>query len=373
MKIISIVGARPQFVKLMPIVKVIDSFENGKIIHKTIHTGQHYDYLMNKVFFDELGIPEPDYNLEVGSASQGLQTGEMLKKIEDVLLKEKPDWVLVYGDTNSTLAGALAASKLHIPVAHIEAGLRSFNKRMPEEINRILTDHVSTILFCPTKTAVENLKKEGFTNIINNGEILSEDYPLDGIQFDISNPLVVNVGDIMYEVLKYSLEIAERKSDILLKLNLKQKEYYVLTMHRAENTSSVERFKELINFVIETSEGLPVIFPIHPRTQKFIEQNNIEIPEPIKVIESLSYFDMIWLSKNAKMIYTDSGGLQKEACWMGVPCVTLREETEWVETIESGWNVLWRKYNGEILTKLEKAFNINDRTSAKIINIIIKL
>lgn len=372
MKVLSIVGARPQFVKLMPIVRAVEEFnKNGyNIIHKIVHTGQHYDYLMNKVFFDELGLPEPDYNLEVGSGEHGFQTGEMLKRIEDVLLKERPDWVLVYGDTNSTLAGALASAKLHIPVVHIEAGLRSYNKKMPEEINRVLSDHISTILFCPTEKAVENLKKEGFTNILNSGKPIPEDYAFESIYFDINNPLVVNVGDVMYEVLIYSIEIAEKKSKILEELNLKPKGYCVLTIHRAENTDKPEKFKELINFVVETSQGMPVIFPIHPRTKKFVIENKIDIPEPIRVIEPLSYFDMIWLSKNAKMIYTDSGGLQREACWMQVPCLTLRDETEWIETIERGWNILWREYNQKSFTKLEKAFNMNDKASIKIIRLI---
>ncbi|MEO0129207.1 MAG: UDP-N-acetyl glucosamine 2-epimerase [candidate division WOR-3 bacterium] len=351
MKIISVVGARPQFIKVMPLISAIKKF---RIKHVLVHTGQHYDYEMSKVFFDELEIPEPDYNLGVGSGTHGEQTGEMLKRIEQVLIKEKPDWVLVYGDTNSTLAGALAAKKLHIKLAHIEAGLRSYNRLMPEETNRVLTDHCSDILFCPTENAVKNLKKEGFTNILNNGKLISlnESFPRPlgervGVRGKISTsvfPIVLNVGDIMYDALLMSLPIAEKKSKILEKLKLRPKEYYLATIHRAENTDDPKRLKNIIKALIQISKHKPVIFPIHPRTYKKISELGLlnpksEIRNP-KLIKPVGYLDMLLLEKNALKIITDSGGVQKEAYLLKVPCITLREETEWVETVESGWNVV---------------------------------
>ncbi|GAB6183591.1 UDP-N-acetylglucosamine 2-epimerase (non-hydrolyzing) [Thermodesulfovibrio hydrogeniphilus] len=315
-KVASIVGARPQFIKLKP---VANALENAKIEHVIIHTGQHYDYEMSKVFFQELSLPEPKYNLGVGSALHGKQTGQMLEKIEKVLLEEKPDIVLVYGDTNSTLAGALAAVKLHIPVAHVEAGLRSYNKRMPEEINRVLTDHVSDLLFCPTHTAVENLKKEGIEK---------------GVFF---------VGDVMYDaVLEYG-KIAQRKSQILGRLALDTKSYALATVHRAENTDNLKRLENIFLGLSKLAQnGLKVIVPLHPRTRKVLSTLSISesLPSNLLIIEPVSYLDMLMLEKNARVILTDSGGVQKEAFFFRVPCVTLREETEWVETVETGWNAL---------------------------------
>ncbi len=337
-KIASIVGARPQFIKLIPIVKAINSSINNsyKIKHLIIHTGQHYDYLMNKVFFDELQIPEPDYNLEVGSGTHGYQTGTMLKKIEEVLLKEKPNIVIVYGDTNSTLAGALAAVKLHIPIAHIEAGLRSYNKLMPEEINRILTDHISTYLFCPSKTAVKNLKKEG----IKKGVYL--------------------VGDVMYDTLLITLEIAKNKDHtIIQKLNLKPKEYALVTIHREENTTNFEIFNSIFSAIVEiANNGLTVVFPVHPRTRKVINTifSDFSLPSNLLLIEPISYLDMILLEANSKVILTDSGGVQKEAFFLKVPCITLRQETEWIETVKLGWNTLAGTQKEKII---KAVFNLN--------------
>lgn len=310
MKILTVVGARPQFVKAAAVSRIL----REKHTEVLLHTGQHYDERMSEVFFRELGIPEPDYNLEVGSAGHSVQTGEMLIRMESIFEQEKPDWVLVYGDTNSTLAGALVASKLHIPLAHVEAGLRSFNREMPEEINRVLTDHVSHLLFCPAQKAVENLKLEGV---------------ISGVHV---------VGDVMYDAVLRHADAAEKKSSILNSLGLKPKQYLLATVHRASN---VDDTTKLLN-ILETFSMLaePVVFPVHPRTRKAIESAGFKVGENIKLIEPVGYLDMLWLEKNARMILTDSGGVQKEAYWFGTPCATLREETEWVETVESGWNVV---------------------------------
>jgi len=335
MKLISIVGARPQFVKLAPLCSQLKNFP--EVEHFILHTGQHYDYRMSKIFFDQLGIPEPNWNLEIGSGTHGWQTAEMVKKIEQVLLEEKPNWVLVYGDTNSTLGGALAAVKLHIPVAHIEAGLRSYNRMMPEEINRVLTDHCSTVLFCPTKASMDNLSKEGMKGhlIFKNGRWVKTGE-------ERSVQWCAMVGDLMHEVLKMSLDIANRESTILPSLGLDPDSYYVVTVHRAENTDNPENFMNILEGLARVSKRYPVIFPIHPRTKKLMEQINKESisADNIKFIDPVSYFDMLVLVKNARAVLTDSGGLQKEAYILGTPCVTLRGETEWIETVEMGWNVL---------------------------------
>ena len=311
MKIASVVGARPNFIKCAPLSREIRKVHNEIIIH----TGQHYDYEMNKVFFDELKIPEPDYHLGVGSGNHGEQTGEMLKRTEEVLMKEEPDLVLVYGDTNSTLAGALAASKLHIKVGHIEAGLRSYDKSMPEEINRVLTDHCSDILFCPTETSVENLNREGVTN----GVYLT--------------------GDVMVDALKGNIEIAEKKAMILNELDLKPKEYYLATVHRAENTDDFNKLKSIVDAFCAIEN---LVFPCHPRTEKYLKGYGLwdRLVENARVIKPVGYLDMQVLEKNAKKILTDSGGVQKEAYIFKVPCITLRNTTEWIETVEDGWNVL---------------------------------
>jgi UDP-GlcNAc3NAcA epimerase len=311
--IVTVVGARPQFIKAAPVSKALAQAGLREIL---IHTGQHFDDKMSALFFRELDIPAPAYQLDINSLSHGAMTGRMLEAIEAVLLKEKPALMLVYGDTNSTLAGALAAAKLHIPVAHVEAGLRSFNRAMPEEINRILTDQLSDILFCPTATAVEHLAAE---NIREH---------------------VMQVGDVMMDATQNAVSRAEKESHILTTLGLAPKTYAVATLHRAENTDDAARFARLIAWLESQGEAQPIIMPLHPRTRKIIAA----LPQPLKhltLIEPLGYLDMAWLVHHARAVFTDSGGLQKEAYFHHVPCVTLREETEWVETIEAGWNRLW--------------------------------
>ena len=313
MKVASIVGARPQFIKAAVVSRELRKHHQEVLIH----TGQHYDANMSRLFFRELDIPEPEYNLGVGSGPQGAQTGKMLARIERVLRKEKPEWVLVYGDTNSTLAGALAAAKLYIPVAHVEAGLRSFNRRMPEELNRILVDHISDSLFAPTETAMKNLEREG----------LAERAHL--------------VGDVMEEALRYYLPLARTRSSILDRLQLEPKTYYLVTVHRAENTDVKMNLANILQALVQLDR--PVIFPIHPRTRKMIKRFGLEHvfdSQHIRFIDPVGYLEMLMLEENAAAILTDSGGVQKEAYWLRVPCVTLREETEWVETVESAWNVL---------------------------------
>lgn len=311
MKIVSIIGARPQFIKCAPVSRALRT-DHQEIL---VHTGQHYDENMSGIFFEELSIPTPDYHLGIGSGSHGAQTGRMLVAIEEVLLQEEPDMVLVYGDTNSTLAGALAAAKLHIPVAHVEAGLRSFDRSMPEEINRVLTDHASDLLFVPTENGVANLASEG----IEKG--------------------VYRVGDVMVDALLFNRELAA-KSDILNRLDLDAGAYYLATVHRASNTDAEQNLRSIM--AAFASLDKPVIFPAHPRTRKFLEQYGIT-PESItnvRIIEPLPYLDMVRLLSQAAAVLTDSGGVQKEAYILQIPCITLRKNTEWVETVEDGWNVL---------------------------------
>lgn len=312
MKIVSIVGARPQFIKATAVSRAIREAHTEVLVH----TGQHYDDNMSAVFFAELEIPQPDYHLGIGSGAHGAQTGAMLGKIEQVLLSEKPDWVLVYGDTNSTLAGALAAAKLHLPVAHVEAGLRSFNRAMPEEINRVVADHLSHLLLCPSQTAVDNLKAEGITQ---------------GVHL---------VGDVMADTLGAAAERARQGSIILERLQLAEKKFLLATVHRAENTDDPARLTHLLAAFAQIAE--PIVFPVHPRTRKALARlGNPEAACPnLVLIEPVGYLDMVRLEQAARMILTDSGGIQKEAYWLGVPCVTLRPETEWVETVQLGWNQL---------------------------------
>jgi len=326
MKIITVLGARPQFIKAAPVSRELRKVHTELIIH----TGQHYDANMSDIFFEELEIPKPDFHLGVGSGNHGKQTGEMLTKIEEILVDEKPDYLLVYGDTNSTLAGALAASKLHIPVIHIEAGLRSFNKKMPEEINRIMTDHVSNLLFCPTKTAVQNLENE---HILEN---------------------VFNVGDVMYDAVDYNLKLAEDKSEILENEKLTSKEYYLITVHRAENTDDHAKMKDVIEAFTRIKGDK--VWPIHPRTRKVIEDQGFDLTEVpgLHVIDPVGYLDMLTLEKNARKIITDSGGVQKEAYFMQIPCITMREQTEWVETLEGNANILVGTDPKKIVSAVEK-------------------
>lgn len=313
MKVITIVGARPQFVKAAPVCRELAKAEVEEVM---VHTGQHYDHLMSQVFFNNLKISTPRYELRVGSGTHGVQTGNMLAKIESVLVKEQPDWVLVYGDTNSTLAGALAAAKLHIPIAHIEAGLRSFNRRMPEEINRVLTDHVSQLLFAPTAVAIENLRCEG---IVRGAHL---------------------VGDVMYDAAIEHSAIARDTSKALATLGLVPKTYLLATIHRAENTDSADRLHNLIDSLRQLSRDEKVILPVHPRTRPYIGRLELQGAPNLVVLEPLSYLDMLKVMVNARVVLTDSGGVQKEAQWLEVPCVTLRDETEWVETVSCGWNQL---------------------------------
>ena len=343
MKIVTIVGARPQFIKAVPVSRAIQKSnqeDSGSHIQEIIvHTGQHFDVDMSDVFFKELNIPRPDYNLGINSASHGAMTGRMLEKIEEILIKEKPDWVLVYGDTNSTLAGALAAVKLHIPVAHVEAGLRSFNREMPEEHNRVLTDHCAYILFCPTETAVNNLRNEGFTNIVNDGKLVESIDP--SLFAPHASPQALNVGDTMYDAVLQFSEIAQRRSTILEDLGIKPKEYLLATIHRPYNTDIPENLQNILSAFLEINE--PIIFPVHPRTRKILDANFSSPLTPhisLKIIGPVGYLDMLILEQNAKVILTDSGGMQKEAYFFGVPCVTMRTETEWTETVEAGWNVV---------------------------------
>ncbi len=329
MKIITIIGARPQFIKASSVSRAIQKFNKRKKILQEvlIHTGQHYDYQMDLVFFEELKVPKPKYNLGVGSGSHARQTGLILERVEPLLEKEKPNVVLVYGDTNSTLGGALASSKLNIPVAHVEAGLRSYNRRMSEEINRVLTDHLSTFLFCPTTQAVKNLEKEG----IKNGK----------------GKIVKNVGDVMYDSVLHYSKIAEKRSSILKDLGLINHHsslitnYYLATLHRAENTDDPKRLRSILRGLNEIGRKNPVIFPIHPRTKKMVKAFSLtSLTNHLYLIDPVSYLDMLKLEKNARLILTDSGGVQKEAFWLGIPCLTLRDETEWGETVRSGWNLL---------------------------------
>lgn len=330
MKFITIVGARPQFIKAAVVSRAIaehNKLNKGEYIEeKIIHTNQHYDKNMSDIFFKEMHIPQPHYNLHVGGGMQGAMTGRMLEKIEAILVDEKPDYVLIYGDTNSTLAGALAAVKLHIPVVHVEAGLRSFNMNMPEEINRILSDRVSKLLLCPTETAVKNLQAENITQG------------------------VFNVGDVMYDAVKFYGSIA--KPDESIK-SLAEGAFYLSTVHRAENTDDVSRLKTIMKALDKIAENKKVILPLHPRTRKIMAANNITLKN-VCVIEPVGYFDILYLLKNSAAVLTDSGGMQKEAYFFAKPCFTMRDETEWVELVECGANILVAADYDTIINNVQK-------------------
>lgn len=331
-KLITIIGARPQIIKAAALSRAIANTFNNRIEEVIVHTGQHYDHNMSQVFFTELGIPMPRFNMDVGSGAHGFQTAEMIKGIETILVNEKPNAVVVYGDTNSTLAVAIAASKIHIPVVHIEAGLRSFNKYMPEEINRILCDHVSTLLFSPTQAGVDNLVKEGFD-------------PNNTSPYSMDNPGVFHCGDVMYDNSLHFSELSDQKSHLLEDNGLQSGEYILSTIHRNDNTDSPERLSAIFEALLIITEkfGLKLVLPLHPRTKKLLATNLSEAlydsvisSTLITIIPPVSFLDMIALEKQAKIILTDSGGVQKEAFFFEKPCVILRPETEWVELVECG-------------------------------------
>jgi UDP-N-acetylglucosamine 2-epimerase len=321
MKVISVVGARPQFVKAAALSRELRRRHQELLLH----TGQHYDYSMSGIFFDGLEMATAEINLGVGSGTHGVQTGAMLGKIEAVLMSEQPEWVVLYGDTNSTLAGGLAAAKLHIPVVHVEAGLRSFNRRMPEEVNRIVVDHLSDLLICPSKTAVQNLDLEGISRNVHL------------------------VGDIMLDVLNWALErIGTKPTGIFEQLGVSEGLYVLTTVHRSDNTDDPKRLSGILNAISALDE--PVLFPVHPRARKAILDGGHQVSPRVRLIDPVGYLDMVRLTRSARRVLTDSGGLQKEAYWLGVPCLTLRDETEWVETVEAGWNMLVGSNRDRIVT-----------------------
>ncbi|NEP55943.1 MAG: UDP-N-acetylglucosamine 2-epimerase (non-hydrolyzing) [Symploca sp. SIO2G7] len=343
MKILTVVGARPQFIKAATVSRAIEQ-HNQKHSHHIqeiiLHTGQHYDKNMSDVFFQEMKIPLPNYHLGIGGGSHGAMTGQMLEKIEQVLLDENPNIVLVYGDTNSTLAGALAAAKLHMPVAHVEAGLRSFNMKMPEEVNRILTDQISQWLFCPTETAVSNLENEGLQHR--------------------PNVQICQVGDVMYDAVLFYKKIAQPTEQTASLMQQLSNRFYLATVHRAENTDNPVRLNNIMSALNEISQTTPVILPLHPRTQKSLKIQSFPY---IKLIEPVGYFDMITLLSHCQGVFTDSGGLQKEAYFFQKPCITLRDETEWVELVQYGFNYLASADFDKILAS-EKSFKGRDINSS---------
>jgi UDP-GlcNAc3NAcA epimerase len=344
-KLLSIVGARPQFVKAAMIAGAVTrhnrqtSSKKSRVRHILVHTGQHYEHRMSGVFFDELDLRKPDHNLAVGSGTQGAQTGAMLDKIERVILADRPDVVMVYGDTNSTVAGALAAAKLHVQIAHLESGLRSFNRRMPEEINRVASDHISDVLFCPTDTAVENLRREGITKN------------------------VFQTGDVMLDAVLTYRGKAEKQSKLLEGLEVEPKGYALATIHRAENTDCSETLGSLLNALVHL--GHPVVLPMHPRVRDRLRKDRklraiakmLGKCKDVRILEPVSYLDMLTLEISARLILTDSGGVQKEAFFAAVPCLTLREETEWLETQADGWNTVVGTDPDRIRTAADKIWS----------------
>lgn len=336
MKIVSVIGARPQIIKAAALSRAILNIYSESINEVIVHTGQHYDENMSQVFFDELGIPKPDFNLNVGSATHGIQTARMIEGIEEILLKEKPDYLVVYGDTNSTLAAAVAASKIHVPIVHIEAGLRSFNKSMPEEINRIMCDHASTLLFSPTKTGFENLIKEGFKKDARK-------------PFTANNPAIFHCGDVMFDNSLHFKKIAIEKSRVLKNNNLEKGNFILGTVHRDNNTDKAERLNAIFSSLLRISEqdNIEIVLPLHPRTSKLLDKNlnadllkKVRNSERIKLIPPVSFLDMIALESNCKLVITDSGGVQKESFFFQKPCIILRPETEWKEIVEVGAAVI---------------------------------
>ncbi len=378
--VLHIVGARPQFVKYFALSKANRELEQAgtsAIKHVLVHTGQHYDYSMSKIFFDELGIEEPAYHLDVGSGTHGEQTAKIIQRVEETLVKVKPAMMVVYGDTNSTLGGALAAAKMNIPICHVEAGLRSYNKAMPEEINRVLADHLSTVLLCPSSTAVVSLQKEGFKSVMESGHLIS----LNDIErdvrpalVDLNHPLVANVGDVMYDVLLHASDIALQRSTILQRLSLAPKKYYLLTLHRAENTDDPRVFKEIVQFINTVANGTTVIFPMHPRTKNVYAKSEAKFESNVRIVEPAGYFDLLALLKNSSVLLTDSGGMQKEAFWLRTQCITLRNETEWVETLDGGWNTLYKNFKGISPPSSNQPPVYGDgRAAEKILAILLKL
>ena len=332
-KILTVVGARPQFIKAAPVSRAFGIHDGLEEL--MVHTGQHFDASMSGIFFDELGIPAPGYNLDINGGGHGEMTGRMLEALEKIMLSEKPDMVLVYGDTNSTLATALAASKLLIPLAHVEAGLRSFNRSMPEEVNRVLTDHVSDLLFCPTSSAVSNLASEG----IDKG--------------------VYNVGDVMFDAARYAFQEIGKKPGLLETLGLTPGRYAVATLHRAENADYDEILRQLLANLEKVSEAyqVPVVFPVHPRTRSRIEELELTLPGCIRMIDPVGFFDFLLLEQNALLVLTDSGGVQEECCILQVPCITLRDDTERPETLEAGGNLLVGRTTKDLVIHVKEMLN----------------
>lgn len=354
--LVTIIGARPQIIKAAALSRAIKTHYSESIREIIVHTGQHYDENMSQVFFNELGIPAPDYNLNTGSGSHGKQTAAMITGIEEILLNEKPNGIVLYGDTNSTLAGAIAASKIHVPIVHIEAGLRSFNKAMPEEVNRIMCDHVSTLLFSPTKTGFDNLQNEGFK--------LDNEKP-----YTADNPKIYHSGDVMYDNSLYFSDVAEQKTDILQKHQLSGTNFILATIHRNNNTDEPLRLNALFSALYKLSEEkqLTVVLPLHPRTAKLLQHNlhpelykQVSESKPMKLIEPVSFLEMIALEKNCSIVMTDSGGVQKEAFYFKKPCVILRPETEWVELVTCGSAIIADADEARILAAYETLLSNRD-------------
>ena len=356
-KIVTIIGARPQIIKAAALSRAIRNNFSDKITEIIVHTGQHYDKNMSQVFIDELGIPEPDYNLNVGSTSHGQQTAQMITGIEGILIETKPNYIVLYGDTNSTLAGAIAASKTHIPIVHIEAGLRSFNKAMPEEINRIMCDHSSTLLFSPTSTGINNLIKEGFN-------------PNNKTPYGADNPGIFHCGDVMYDNSLYFKSISQQSSTIINKYNLEKDNFILSTIHRNNNTDDSSRLNAIFSSLNKIADDnmITIVIPLHPRTSKLLDKNldkklltSINSNEYIKLIEPVSFLDMISLESNCKLIITDSGGVQKEAYYFKKPSIILRSETEWVEIIEQGAAIIADADEDKIIESYNKLTHGNNQ------------